>query len=249
VGGIRALMVQASEPRALAAVVATGGFREDPLGRLRRTSAFVGVTTYGEKAEARAAIRHVKRVHKGIVGTDPITGLTYDANAPDLTAFVHNALVESMVIAGERYLTGFDLGDLDRYVSEMTVIGRLMGAPSSELPKDVVGVRRWMARFPTRMVTETTKSALAQLFAMRVEPVMQPIFDLCVRAAACTLPAWMEEALPTPPSMTDRTLLPWVTRAGELLGQVLLPSPPSIQLAKQRMHENWRASANRLEGN
>lgn len=242
-------MVQASEPRALAAVVATGGFREDPLGRLRRTSAFVGVTTYGERAEARAAIRHVKRVHNGIVGTDPLTGLAYDANAPDLTAFVHNALVESMVMAGERFLGGFTFEQLDQYVDEMTVIGRLMGAPTSELPTDVVGIRRWMANFPTRMVTETTKSALGQLFEMRVEPVMQPIFDLCVRAAACTLPEWMEEALPYPPTTIDRTLLPWLTRVGGLLGQVLLPSPPSIQLAKERIHENWRAGANRLDHN
>ena len=57
IGGLRALLVQALEPRAMAAVDQHSAFREDPWGRLERTTHFVLATTYGDTAAAEAAAR------------------------------------------------------------------------------------------------------------------------------------------------------------------------------------------------
>ena len=45
IGGMRALLVQALEPRAMAGVDQHSKFREDPWGRLQRTTNFVMATT------------------------------------------------------------------------------------------------------------------------------------------------------------------------------------------------------------
>ena len=74
IGGLRALLVQALEPRAMAAVDQHGKFREDPWGRLERTTNFVLTTTYGDTAAAEAAAARVRKVHEHIHGTDAVTG-------------------------------------------------------------------------------------------------------------------------------------------------------------------------------
>ena len=51
--GLRALLLQAVHPRAMAGVAEHSGFRGDPWGRLLRTAEYIGVTSYGSTLEAR----------------------------------------------------------------------------------------------------------------------------------------------------------------------------------------------------
>src|SRR5690554_3339982 len=53
-GGISALMLQMMHPLALAGVWDHSNFRADMLGRLRRTSQFVGGTTFGPTADRKS---------------------------------------------------------------------------------------------------------------------------------------------------------------------------------------------------
>ncbi|MFP3449538.1 oxygenase MpaB family protein, partial [Pseudomonas sp. SIMBA_067] len=52
VGGISALMLQLLHPLALAGVWDHSNFREDLIGRLRRTSQFISGTTFGSTRDA-----------------------------------------------------------------------------------------------------------------------------------------------------------------------------------------------------
>src|SRR3954447_1378616 len=47
VGGLRALLLQVMHPLAMAGVADHSNYRSDPIGRLWRTSMYVGTTTYG----------------------------------------------------------------------------------------------------------------------------------------------------------------------------------------------------------
>ncbi|MDQ2636278.1 MAG: DUF2236 domain-containing protein, partial [Actinomycetota bacterium] len=47
VGGLRALLLQSLHPLAMAGVAEHSDFRNDPWGRLARTSTFLAVTTFG----------------------------------------------------------------------------------------------------------------------------------------------------------------------------------------------------------
>lgn len=89
-GGVSALLLQMLHPLALAGVWDHSNFRADMLGRLRRTSQFVSVTTFGPTAEAERLIAKVKAIHLRVngVGSD---GTPYAASDPDLLTWVHVA--------------------------------------------------------------------------------------------------------------------------------------------------------------
>src|ERR1700751_3471184 len=89
IGVLRALLVQALEPRAMAAVDQHSAFREDPWGRLERTTQFVLDTTYGDTPTAEAAAARGRARHRRIHGLDPVPGEPYSARDPDLLLWIH----------------------------------------------------------------------------------------------------------------------------------------------------------------
>lgn len=240
IGGLRALMIQATEPRSLAGVVQFSNYRTDPLGRLLRTSEFVGITSFGERDEALAAVAQVKKIHERIHGVDPVSGLAFSANDPELSAFVHNALVESMATCVRRFQGGFSEGDLNRYVTEMRTLGQLMGATDRELPSTYQELRRWVERYPTLVVTEYTRAAVGDLFSLPVDFVAKPLYELGLRAAGASLPGWIRSELNLEGDALADSIVPLATRGVALMAGLALPSPPRIIIAKERMHANWR---------
>ncbi|MBO8043304.1 DUF2236 domain-containing protein, partial [Pseudomonas aeruginosa] len=67
-GGLCALMLQTLHPRALAGVYDHSNFRQDLVGRLRRTTAFVAGTSYAPSGEVEALVAKVRRIHARIRG-------------------------------------------------------------------------------------------------------------------------------------------------------------------------------------
>lgn len=141
-GGIRALLVQAAHPEVVAGVADHSRYREDPLGRLSRTSAYVTATTFGALPEVEAAVERVRRVHRPIRGTSH-RGEDYSADAPDLSAWVHNALTDSFLAAyqayGSRALTR---SEADRFVAEQARVGRLLDA--KPIPETAAELAHWI---------------------------------------------------------------------------------------------------------
>ena len=68
VGGIRALLIQAAHPEVVAGVADHSRYREDPLGRLSRTSDYVTATSYGAMPEVEQAVRIVRAAHRRVIG-------------------------------------------------------------------------------------------------------------------------------------------------------------------------------------
>ncbi|MEN0107769.1 MAG: oxygenase MpaB family protein, partial [Pseudomonas sp.] len=94
IGGISALLLQALHPLALAGVWDHSNFREDLLGRLRRTGQFISGTTYGNTRDANWLIDKVRSIHLQITGTAK-DGRPYAASDPALLTWVHVAEVGS----------------------------------------------------------------------------------------------------------------------------------------------------------
>ena len=135
VGGLRALLVQALEPRAMAAVDQHSKFREDPWGRLERTTNFVLATTYGDTAAAEAAAARVRKVHEHIHGVDPVTGEPYAASDPDLLLWIHAVEVDSFLLAYRTYAGRVTDADADRYVAEMARVAEMVELPPGRAPQ------------------------------------------------------------------------------------------------------------------
>ncbi|EIY2631822.1 DUF2236 domain-containing protein, partial [Pseudomonas aeruginosa] len=121
IGGIGALLLQMLHPLALAGVWDHSNFRDDLLGRLRRTGQFISATTYGPLADAERLIERVRRIHESVIGQLP-DGTPYSASDPDLLTWVHVAEVSSFLKSYLRYLNP-DLpgSEQDRYYSEIAL--------------------------------------------------------------------------------------------------------------------------------
>ncbi|WP_375231885.1 oxygenase MpaB family protein [Curtobacterium sp. MCPF17_003] len=69
VAGVRALLVQALHPGALAGVADHSRYREDPFGRLAGTSRWIATVTYGDRQTARSGSDWVLRLHERVRGS------------------------------------------------------------------------------------------------------------------------------------------------------------------------------------
>ena len=69
VAGVRALLLQALHPGALAGVRENSRYREDPLGRLAGTIQWIHTVTFGSRGQAIAGSEMVKSLHRSVVGT------------------------------------------------------------------------------------------------------------------------------------------------------------------------------------
>lgn len=137
VAGIRALLMQALHPAALAGIHEHSDFREDALRRLARTIRWIFTVTYGSMAAANEASAKVRRLHEPVQGTytDGHGSVRhYSANDPELARWVHIAFVDAFLTVHKIWGASIP-GGPDAYVREWAQAGRLMGvedAPVSE---------------------------------------------------------------------------------------------------------------------
>jgi uncharacterized protein (DUF2236 family) len=134
VAGLRALMLQALHPLAMAGVDQHSDWREDPVGRLAATSAYLTVVSFGEKAAADRVADRVRRIHTRVTGTDGVTGKPYAASDPALLLWVHVALIDSNLAARSLFGTPLPPAEADRYIAEMVVAAELIGVPRDMVP-------------------------------------------------------------------------------------------------------------------
>jgi len=192
VGGVAALLLQMLHPSVLAGVWDHSNFREDMLGRLRRTARFIAMTTYGSRDEAEAAIERVRSVHQQVRGTLP-DGTPYDAGDPRLLAWVHVTETTSFLNAWIRYAeSSMTLLDQDRYFSETAQIAGALGT------RPVVTSRSEARRLIQSMRSELryddrTRDVSRLLLAQRApSAVGDPVLGLIFRAAIDLLPPWAQ---------------------------------------------------------
>jgi uncharacterized protein (DUF2236 family) len=132
VAGIRALLLQALHPGAMAGVHAHSSFRDDPLGRLANTIRWIFTVTYGSRRTAQEGSAFVQRLHQRVRGTYVDShGATreYSAADADLVRWIHLAFTDAFLAAHKAY-GGPIPGGADQYVVEWAQAGELMGVES-----------------------------------------------------------------------------------------------------------------------
>lgn len=235
-GGMRALLVQALEPRAMAGVAQHSRYREDPWGRLRRTTEFVYQTTYGDLATAEAACDRVRRVHEHVRGVDPTTGRTYAANDPDLLLWIHAVEVHSFVVAYRAYAGRLSDADADRYVDEMARVAELVELPSSMAPRSMGEVRDYLRGVEGLRVTPAAREGMRTILAPPMPLALRPLWLIPVSATVAILPRFARRMYglpwPWPATVPVRMNVFALTRAMNLL----LAPPPIIRAARERVH-------------
>lgn len=162
VGGLRALLVQALHPLAMAGVAQHSNYLEDPMGRLQRTAGYVSTITFGTHSEAEAAVAQVRSVHRHVHGTDPVTGKRYSASDPDTMLWVHCVEVHSFLAAYRAYARPLTADDQNRYLSEQAIAAELIGIPARRVPRSTAEFRDYFASvLPELRTSPEAESAIA----------------------------------------------------------------------------------------
>ena len=246
VAGLRALLMQALHPLAMAGVDQHSGWRRDPVGRLAATSAYLATITFGERAAAAAAAARVRRVHDHVRGVDAVTGRPYAAGDPALLLWVHAALVQSSLAAGQAFGTPISAEDSDRYVAEMMVAAELVGVPRPLIPASVAELDRYVASVrPELRCTPAARESMAYLLDppgldQEVAGFWQDVRD----GALAVLPEWAREmygyGAPQPPPLAPGRR----TEIRQSLGvlDALFLSEPGVLEARQRITLRMRAA-------
>jgi uncharacterized protein (DUF2236 family) len=193
IGGMRALLLQALDPRAMAAMDQHSSYRTDPWGRLRRTSQYVAVTTFGDTASAHAIAARVRRVHSRIRGWDPVTRRIYRADDPELLLWVHATEVQSFLVAYRSYGGRLNDSDADAYVAEMVRAAELMELDPAAVPSDVATLDRYIAEYDALAVTPAARAGLRVLLAPPLPALARPLWVVPATAAVAILPARARE--------------------------------------------------------
>ena len=195
VAGLRALMIQALHPLAMAGVDQHSDWRADPVGRLAATSAYLATITFGERASAERVAAHVRRIHERVTGVDHETGQPYAAGDPALLLWVHVALVESNIAARQIFGTPMSPADADRYIEEMVVAAELVGVPAEFVPDNAAAVGSYLSRLrPQLLCSAAARESMAYLLDPpglddEVAEIWQDIRD----ATLISLPDWARQ--------------------------------------------------------
>jgi uncharacterized protein (DUF2236 family) len=185
-GGLCALMLQTLHPLALAGVYDHSNFRDDLVGRLRRTTAFVAGTTYAPAAEVEALIAKVTRIHAQVRG-HTADGRAYSADDPALLTWVHVTEAYGFLQGCRRYCRDVPGAIADQYYREYKRVAEALGA--TDVPASEAEVDAYFAQQQSALVFDArSREVLAVLSG-----------ELFLGAGAALLPDWATTMLARTP--------------------------------------------------
>ncbi|WP_201315530.1 oxygenase MpaB family protein [Dyella sp. EPa41] len=189
-GGLAALMLQTLHPLALAGVWDHSNFREDLLGRLRRTTSFVSGTTYAPRGQAQKLIERVKTIHSQVHGVTE-DGRPYAADDPALLTWVHVTEAYSFLQGYRRYShASLPAGAADHYYDEVRRVAQALGA--REVPASEAQVAAYFRHVrPQLRFDHRSREVLEVLSRVRLPvPAAGLSREVFLQAGAALLPEW-----------------------------------------------------------
>ena len=137
VGGVRALLMQAAYPAALAGVSQHSAYDTDPLGRLERTTRWLTITSFGSTEAIAKEARRVNALHSHVQGEyqdKDNSKQRYEASQSRHLLWVHCAFTDSFLVAYRELGRDKDRS-VNKYVKEWARSAEplgLQGAPASD---------------------------------------------------------------------------------------------------------------------
>jgi uncharacterized protein (DUF2236 family) len=236
--------MQALHPLAMAGVDQHSDWRLDPVGRLAATSAYEATVTFGDRASATRVAERVRAIHTRVRGVDTVTGQAYAASDPALLLWVHVALVDSALAAGELFGAPLADADADAYVREMTIAAELLGVPHEIIPASVAELRRYVAdvRGDLRCTPAAAESMGYLLDPPGLDSGIAELWQDIRDAAIATLPGWAREmyGYPAPDPVTAERRTE-IRQALGVLDAVFLAEPGVLE-ARQRLALRMRSA-------
>jgi uncharacterized protein (DUF2236 family) len=209
--GPRALLLQIAHPAVAAGVDDHSDFRADPWRRLAGTLKSYLTIVYGSKPMARAEFRRLNALHERVVGPG------YEAKDPELSLWVHATLVDSTLVANERWIAPLGPVRRERAYQETRAIGRAFGVRDALLPGDLAAFEAYVAAqlAPDGPVQVGVLSR--ELATVILHPPLTPLLPAAAAVLSRIPPAsyswtlWPSIGL-LPPDVREAYGLPWGRR-------------------------------------
>ncbi|MBC7463555.1 MAG: DUF2236 domain-containing protein [Actinobacteria bacterium] len=235
VGGIRALLLQAAHPAALAGVAQHSRYEKDFLGRLAGTARWLTITTFAtqeaidrEAARVNAMHSHVSGQYQNKEGEES----TYKATDPRFLLWVHCAFTESFLKA--HLALGYPIkAGADAYIREWSTSAKGLGltnAPKSQAELDEV-----MQDFVEHDLMRSAKTDEVVKFILRPPVGRASLFfySILANAAIASLSDAQRDILGL--KKVSRFWLFLCRRILNFLSAVLGQESPSQQIARRRI--------------
>ena len=207
VGGLRALLLQSLHPQAMIAVAQHSDYRNDPWGRLQRTSTFLAATTFGPADDAQRAVDRVREIHRHITGTGH-DGVPYRADDPHLLRWVHVAEADSFLRCHQRYgVQPLDPAECDDYVADAARIAVALGVPDPPRTRQELAAAIDDYRAELRATPEALEAARFLVWNPPLPLVARGPYALLAATAVAELPAWARRDLRLPRANPAESLL------------------------------------------
>ena len=231
----RAILLQLASPRIAWAIREHSGFRAEKWGRLSRLSRTLNsmlIMTFGDEEAARRAAGRIDALHgriHGVVGESAGSrwaGASYSARDPELMRWVHATLVDSFVVAYERYVGPLSPEEKDRYCAETAALELLFHLPPGLLPRSHEELGRYMddvLASDVIAVTETARMLARRLLSAEPRWIGWPVSSVLELVGVGLLPPVVRDAYGFAWSGRRQLALEWSSRAV----RAVLPLVPS----------------------
>ena len=126
--------MQAAHPLAVAGLLAHTDSLERPYERLARTAEVMSTITFGPRADADRATRHVRAMHRRVSGrlsrpAGPFeAGTPYRADDPELLMWILYTLVDSAIVVYQLYVASLDEDEQERFWADYRTVGQALRA-------------------------------------------------------------------------------------------------------------------------
>lgn len=237
VAGVRALLMQALHPGAMAGVYDWSRYKEDPLGRLAGTIQWLITVTFGDQALARDESARVEKFHQRVrgeyLGADGQVH-AYAASDPELKRWVHLVFTDAFLACHEQWGDQIP-GGPDAYVREWAIAGEILEV--TNIPHTAKELRDAIDEFYELGVLKSDDRVRETVRFLRKPPLARSVlffYRLLFAAAVASLPVRYRRMLglrrsPFPVITLTRLLL-------RLLRLVLGLYSTSERAARERIH-------------
>jgi uncharacterized protein (DUF2236 family) len=149
----RAILMQLAHPLVAAGVGDHSTFRSGASGAFRRLHNTIRVMlalSFGDEAEAEAAVRGIRAIHDRVhgrlgEGVGPYAaGTPYSAHDADLLLWVHATLLDSILIVYRDLVGPLTAADQDDYLDAAARGMARLGVPADRAPRSVAALGRYL---------------------------------------------------------------------------------------------------------
>ncbi|WP_143195711.1 oxygenase MpaB family protein [Archangium sp. Cb G35] len=142
-GGLRAILLQIAHPAVASGVSQNSNFRNDLLGRARRTYTAMYQLKFGGLREATGAAKRIHSLHSRVYGSIADGAGPYRANDPSLLRWVHATLIDTAMLIFDTFVRPLSIDEKRRFYQETLRAAAYFGILPEQMPPTLEDFYAW----------------------------------------------------------------------------------------------------------